>query len=285
LKKIILCILCLASVGAYAQKNVTDTSKKNLADTVKKDILTAPDTVKKLHSNPLSLVPPIAMMAYGGLSFAVHPIRRIDYYVQSQVRRTDSTFSTKAESYFQFAPEIIVYGLNLAGYTGKNRFIDRTALLGLSGFFVYASEGITKKLTHRLRPNKNDYLSFPSGHTGLAFMGAEFMAQEYDARSPWFGVAAYGIGATTGIFRMYNRDHWFSDVVAGAGFGILSTKLAYLVYPSIRNWLTHGREKAAEKSIDKNAPVKKKKHKFSNTQLMPTTMGNGGYGFAFSTDF
>ena len=38
---------------------------------------------------------------------------------------------------------------------------------------------------------------------------------------------------------MANRDHWFSDVVAGAGFGIISTKAAYLVYPYIRNALTH----------------------------------------------
>ena len=285
LKKIITIILCIASVGAYAQKNAIDTAKKKQADTVKKDILTAPDTVKKLHSNPLSLVPPAAMMAYGGLSFAVHPIRRFDYYIQSDIHKSDSTFSTKAESYFQITPIIIVYGLNLAGYAGKNRFIDRTALLGLSGGILVMTEGLTKKLTHRRRPNNGDYLSFPSGHTGLAFMGAEFMAQEYDARSPWFGVAAYGLGATTGVFRLYNRDHWFSDVVAGAGFGILSTKLAYLIYPSIRNWLTHGDEKARQKGVGGDAPSDRKKHRFRNTQLVPTTMPNGAIGFAFSTDF
>jgi len=277
LKKFLVILFSVASLGASAQKNVTDTSKKKVADTIKKDILTAPDTVKKLHTNPLSLVPPAAMITYGALSFAVHPIRRIDYYVQSTVRKSDSTFSTKAESYFQFTPIVLVYGLNLVGIEGKNRFVDRTALLGLSGFFVFASEGITKKLTHRQRPNKGDYLSFPSGHTGLAFMGAEFMAQEYDAKSPWYGVAAYSIAATTGIFRIYNRDHWFSDVVAGAGFGILSTKAAYLVYPTIRNWLTHGDEKAEQKS-------RHKKSRFRNTFLSPS-YEDGAYGFAFSTDF
>ncbi|HVS90960.1 MAG TPA: phosphatase PAP2 family protein [Mucilaginibacter sp.] len=283
MKKIIIVILCALSSSAYAQKNATDTSKKKLADTLKKDILTAPDTVKKLHSNPITLVPPAAMITYGGLSFFVHPIRRFDYYIQSTIHKSDSTFSTKAESYFQATPILIVYALNLAGYEGKNRFVDRTALLGLSGGILLISEGVTKKLTHRLRPNKGDYLSFPSGHTGLAFMGAEFMAQEYDARSPWFGVAAYGIGATTGVFRLYNRDHWFSDVVAGAGFGILSTKLAYLIYPSIRNWLTHGDEKAEQKNMD--VPGHKKKSRFRNTQLLPTTTENGGFGLAFSTDF
>ena len=283
MKKIFIILLSLISFGVAAQQKAVDTSKKKLADTIKKDILTAPDTVKKLHTNPLSLVPPIAMITYGGLSFAVHPIRRVDYYIQSQIRRSDSTFSTKAESYFQVTPILMVYALNLAGVAGKNRFIDRTALLGLSGGILVITEGLTKRYSHRLRPNKGDYLSFPSGHTGLAFMGAEFMAQEYDAKSPIYGVVAYGIGTTTGVFRMYNRDHWFSDVVAGAGFGILSTKLAYLVYPSIRNWITHGDKKAAEKSGD-GIDIKKKS-RFRNTQLMPTTMQNGAIGLAFSTDF
>jgi len=282
-KKIFIILLSLISLGVSAQQKAADTSKKKLADTVKKDLLTAPDTVKKLHTNPLSLVPPIVMITYGGLSFAVHPIRHFDYYVQSTIRKSDSTFSTKAESYFQFTPIIIVYGLNLAGVSGKNRFIDRTALLGLSGGILALTEGLTKRFTHRLRPNNGDYLSFPSGHTGLAFMGAEFMAQEYDAKSPLYGVLGYSIATTTGIFRMYNRDHWFSDVVAGAGFGILSTKLSYLIYPPIRNWLTKGDQKAAEKSG--NGIDIKKKSRFRNTQLMPTTMQNGAIGLAFSTDF
>ena len=48
---------------------------------------------------------------------------------------------------------------------------------------------------------------------------------------------------------MYNRDHWFSDVVAGAGYGVLSTKLAYLVYPYIRNALTHTNQKTGKSTM------------------------------------
>ncbi|MGY0038526.1 hypothetical protein [Pedobacter sp. NJ-S-72] len=33
---------------------------------------------------------------------------------------------------------------------------------------------------------------------------------------------------------MYNNKHWLSDVVAGAGVGIASTKLAYLIYPNLK---------------------------------------------------
>lgn len=255
LKRVIFVIVCFISLNANAQ----------VADTIKKDLLTAPDTVKHLHSNPLSLIPPVVLIAYGASSFVIHPIRRIDYYVNNGIHKSDSTFSTKAESYFQFTPIIMVYGLNLIGVEGKNRFIDRTALLGLSGGILAVSGYATKYTTHRLRPNKADHLSFPSGHTSTAFMGAEFLAQEYSEKSPVYTVIGYTIAATTGVFRLYNRDHWFSDVVAGAGYGILSTKAAYLIYPYIRNKLTH------------------KSKSGKSTMLVPTYQ-DGGLGLSFAME-
>jgi len=72
-------------------------------------------------------------------------------------------------------------------------------------------------------------------------MGAEFLWQEYKYVSPWIGIAGYTIAAGTGILRMYNNKHWFTDIVAGAGFGILSTKMAYWLYPTIKT--TFFREK------------------------------------------
>jgi len=251
-------LFCIISVEAHAQNE-----PKKLGDTIKKDILTAPDTVKHLHSKPWTFIPPVVLISYGVLSFEVQDIRRVDYYINGEIARSDPDFHTKAESYFQFAPVAIVYGLNLVGDEGKNRFIDRTALLGLSGGILGITATITKYTTHRLRPNGNNYLSFPSGHTSTAFAGAEFLAQEYSGKSVWYGVVGYAIAATTGVFRLYNRDHWFSDVIAGAGFGILSTKASYLVYPYIRNWLTH---------TDKNG---------KKTMLMPTYQ-DGAVQIAFA---
>jgi membrane-associated phospholipid phosphatase len=237
-KKILFGFLLIIGFRAEAQ----------IADTIKKDLFTAPDTVKHLRSKAIEFILPAGLITYGASSFIIHPIRRIDYYFYNEIERTAPNFNTTAESYFQFAPIVLVYGLNLVGDEGKNRFIDRTALLGLSAGILGFTGYITKYSTHRLRPNKADYLSFPSGHTSIAFMGAEFLAQEYSDKSPWYGIAGYTLAATTGIFRMYNRDHWFSDVVAGAGFGILSTKAAYFAYPYIRNVLTH-RDKNGRKTM------------------------------------
>jgi hypothetical protein len=218
---------------------VQDTTKKKLGDTIKKDLLTAPDTVRKLHSKAWSFVPPLALITYGALSFPVHPIRRVDYYIRNEVKDHYPTFHSVAESYFQFSPVAAVYVLNFVGVAGKNRFLDRSIILGMSAAIFAGSASITKRAAHRLRPNGEDYLSFPSGHTGTAFVGAEFLAQEFGDKSPWYGVAGYTVATMTGIFRIGNRDHWFSDTVAGAGFGILSTKAAYFIYPYMRNFLTH----------------------------------------------
>jgi len=237
LRKIVVALVCFISLEASAQ--VKDTTKKNLGDTLKKDLLTAPDTVKHLHSKTAALVFPAALVGYGVASFIIHPVRHFDYYVNNSFNKYYPRYSGSLESYFQFAPVAIVYGLNIVGVEGKNRFIDRTALLGLSAAFAGVSVYGLKNTTHRLRPNKGDYFSFPSGHTANAFMGAEFLAQEYSGKSPIYGIVGYTFAITTGVFRMYHRDHWLSDVVAGAGFGILSTKAAYLVYPYIRNKLTH----------------------------------------------
>ena len=237
--RIIFVVFCLISFEASAQI-ATDTSKKvSPLDTLKKQLFTAPDIVKKLHSNPLSLIPPGIAIVYGASSFFIKPVRNVDYYIHGRIERSNPTFTSNAETYFLFTPIVMAYGLNFVGVAGKNTFIDRTALLGLSGLFAEISDESLKHITHRLRPNEQDYFSFPSGHTTIAFMGAEFLAQEYSEKSPIYTVIGYTAAVTTGIFRMYNRDHWFSDVVAGAGFGVLSTKAAYLVYPYLRNTLTH----------------------------------------------
>lgn len=238
MKYILIVFLFLTSLKVNAQA-VPDTTKKNLGDTIKKDILTAPDTVPKLHSKAWSFVPPLALITYGALSFPVHPIRQLDYDIRGEVKEHYPTFHSVAESYFQFSPVAAVYVLNLAGIEGKNRFFDRTIVLGLSAGILGGSLRITKSLTHRLRPNGENYLSFPSGHTGTAFMGAEFLAQEFSGKSVWYGIAGYTVAGLTGVFRIGNRDHWFSDTVAGAGYGILSTKAAYFIYPYIRDFLTH----------------------------------------------
>jgi membrane-associated phospholipid phosphatase len=209
-----------------------------VADTVKKDFATVPDGATYSQSRPGTYLPPVILVSYGVLSFVVTPIRHVDYYFKARIEQSSPTFNSKLDDYLQLSPVILVYGLNLAGVEGKNRFVDRTALLALSGVILTVTDGL-KYVAHRRRPYGTDPLSFPSGHTGAAFLAAEYLAQEYSEKSPLYGVLGYTIATATGILRAYDRAHWFSDIVAGAGFGILSTKAAYLVYPYLRSKLTH----------------------------------------------
>ena len=43
----------------------------------------------------------------------------------------------------------------------------------------------------------------------------------------WYSVGAYSIATATGIGRMLNNKHWLSDVMVGAGIGIMSTEIGY----------------------------------------------------------
>lgn len=149
----------------------------------------------------------------------------VNNYVRSQFRVDDIT---------QYVPAASVYILNLAGIKGKNNFKDRTIILGISGLLVGVSVNLLKYTTKIERPDKSTRNSFPSGHAAVAFMGAEFLWQEYKDVSPWYGIAGYTIAVGTGLLRVYNDRHWFGDVVAGAGFGILSTRAAYWIYPMLQ---------------------------------------------------
>jgi membrane-associated phospholipid phosphatase len=91
-----------------------------------------------------------------------------------------------------------------------------------------------KSLAKVERPDGSANNSFPSGHTATAFCGAEFLWQEYKDVNILYGISGYVVAAGTGFFRMYNNRHWLSDVVMGAGIGIISTKMAYWMYPYVQ---------------------------------------------------
>lgn len=128
-----------------------------------------------------------------------------------------------------------VYVLNWCGVHGKHNFIDRSVILGSASIVGLGTSYLLKnQIISRKRPDHSENNSFPSLHTTAAFIGAEFLYQEFKEKSIWYGITGYGLATCTGFLRMYNNKHWLSDVLAGAGIGILSTKLAYWVYPQIR---------------------------------------------------
>jgi hypothetical protein len=133
----------------------------------------------------------------------------------------------------QYAPALSVYALNFCGVKGKHNFRDRTIILGTAYTLMMVTVSSMKSLIKVRRPDGSANNSFPSGHTATAFMGAEYLWQEYHEVSPWIGIAGYTVASGVGFFRIYNNRHWLTDVMAGAGIGILSAKAAYWLYPFI----------------------------------------------------
>lgn len=54
---------------------------------------------------------------------------------------------------------------------------------------------VLKSVTKVERPDGSARNSFPSGHTAMAFMGAELLRREFWEVSPWIGVAGYVVAA------------------------------------------------------------------------------------------
>ena len=144
---------------------------------------------------------------------------------------SQNTRKTHADDYIQYVPAVAVYGLDFAGVKAKHNLRDRTFLMASSYLLSTVTVQTLKRTTHVKRPDESDRFSFPSGHTATAFVGAHLLFKEYKDISPWIGVAGYAVASGTGVLRIINRKHWVSDVVAGAGFGILSVEVSYLLLP------------------------------------------------------
>ena len=209
-------------------KNDTTFQKQKLKSFVKFD------RIKEQNRKIKSLIIPVGLISYGFIALGNDGLKTLDNSTKQELNEDHPAFVTKLDNYLQYTPALAVYGLNVLGIKGKNNFRDRTMIYALSTLISAAIVLPLKKITKIQRPDSSAFNSFPSGHTTTAFAAAEFLRMEYKDVSPWYGIAGYAVAATTGILRLYNNKHWVSDVVAGAGFGILSTKLAYWIYPSIK---------------------------------------------------
>jgi membrane-associated phospholipid phosphatase len=143
-------------------------------------------------------------------------------------------FHSGLDNYTRYVPLAAVYGLNLAGVKGKNDLVSLTMIFAISSFINNTISGNLKHLTQEKRPDDPGFDAFPSWHTSTAFANAEIMHQEYQQQSAWYSLGGYSFAVATGTLRMLNNRHWLSDVVAGAGVGMLSTRLAYLIYPWLK---------------------------------------------------
>ena len=165
------------------------------------------------------------------------------------IQKNYPDFHTNLDDYLILAPAAAVYGLNWAGVKGKHNFVDRSVLYLVSLSLAGLSTGIIKGVTDIQRPDGSDFRSFPSSHTALAFVSATFLHEEYKDQSIWYGIAGYSIATASGVLRMLNSKHWMSDVLVGAGLGILTTKIMYWIYPLVTDRLSYRSNKKSNNNL------------------------------------
>ena len=223
-------LLALSLSAANAQDLVTDT--------LDSDMLVVPESkplspfqqkVDKLSNNRWFQSTYIAVpLIAGGL---------IEKHQDTKFRKLRNDFLPEfhrtLDNYLQVTPAAITVGLKALGVPSRSSW-GRLALSSAlsAGVMATVVNGL-KYSTHQTRPDGTDTRSFPSGHTATAFTTATILSKEYGHLSPWVSVGAYAVATTTGLMRIANNKHWLSDVMAGAGIGILSTEFGYWIADAI----------------------------------------------------
>lgn len=195
---------------------------------------------------PRALYVPGALIAYGLTTIKNNGLYS-SYQARKDVLHVFGGAGTKVDDYLIFAPYAEFAALTLAKVKCRNDLTNVSLLILKSQVVMAAIVFPMKYLTHQERPysyqmgldgvplekreeNKNAFHSLPSGHTAQAFCAASIVHKEFRHKSPWYGVGAYAVASSVALFRMINDRHWQSDVIVGAGIGILSTHIVYATH-------------------------------------------------------
>ena len=184
-----------------------------------------------------------------GLTVAMLPAdRALAHHLQDSSTQANRFFKDASKGIEYLAdPGAIVIGVSLYGIGRIAKWRD-VADLGLHGAEAAVLSGtvtaLAKGFAGRARPyvsadtsphdfkfgrgfrSGGGYVSFPSGHTTVAFAAASVVTSESQRWWPngiWFvAPAMYGGATLVGLSRMYNNAHWASDVALGAAIGTFS---------------------------------------------------------------
>lgn len=177
---------------------------------------------------PTQLILPGALIAVGAFGIENGWFGHIKRDVRDEFQSMSHGHQIKADEYLQYLPAAGYLVMGSIGVRAKHNFKERAlvTVTSLASYGILA--GGMKLCIHEPRPDGVGNNSFPSGHTTLAFMGAELIRSEYPLG---VGITAYAVACGVGFMRLYNDRHWINDVIAGAGVGILCARIGYWMLP------------------------------------------------------
>ena len=195
------------------------------------------------------LIAPGVLLAAGvGIHCWGHETIDVPVYQEFAHQREDKGVLKSTDvvlKYVPVLPMVVDLGLGLTGVPVKHDLQDRFIEAGLASFVAGGTCLLLKHVVSTRRPDATNDHSFPSGHTVLGFVGAELVRMNYG----WaWGLGAYVVASGVAFMRVYSGRHWVSDVLFGAGLGILGAHVGeWLLEPTKRLFniapLTVGKEK------------------------------------------
>lgn len=172
------------------------------------------------------LIAPASLIAVGSVASASHWWRaEVDARVDDAM---GSSRRWRIANYAEWLPYAAAIGGEYIGGRPAAPLADRAILSATSFVILEAITQPVKRIVGRRRPDGSDLHSFPSGHTAVAFAGAELTRALYG--NLW-GAGAYVVASGVAAMRLAGRHHFLSDCIAGAGIGILSARLALWLLP------------------------------------------------------
>lgn len=223
----------MAVKDTLSHKMVNDSVEENKKEfSIVRDTITVPNEAKTMKlgdkmdkfssSRLFNMVYVGAPLVVGGLI-----VKGEDKHFRRLRNDYLPTFRRHVDDYTQLAPAAVMLGLKTIGVESRSSWGRMLVSDALSTALMAGAVNVLKQTTHVTRPDGSDNKSFPSGHTATAFMTATMLTKEYGHISPLIGIGAYSVAAATGLMRMANNKHWLSDVMTGAGIGVLTTELGY----------------------------------------------------------
>lgn len=173
------------------------------------------------------IVVPAVLIGMGTLGLTSTYQEAVNLPVKNYMKEMRGNCYIHADDFIQYIPMASTMLLCL-DKDKRDGWQEKVLLAATGSAVTWATVQSLKLLIGEKRPDSSRNNSFPSGHTACAFLGAELVRLEYGG---YWGAAAYTVAIATGFLRMYNERHWSNDVLAGAGIGILSAKVAYWLLP------------------------------------------------------
>jgi hypothetical protein len=219
--------------GIYAQNEIQFMNSVS-AGKISYESLNRNNEEENHYLKPTAFIIPGSFLIYSGLKPFVDGIPKLDNRIMANVQEKYPNFHTNAADYLMWVPSASVYALDAFKVKAQHSFTQHL-ILDAGSILITGGIGLgMRMISKNMTAYNSNGTKFPSGHAANVFRGAEILHQELKLQNPVLSYGGYVVATGVGLLRIYNKNHYLTEVLAGAGLGIISTKLTYWIFDKIK---------------------------------------------------